>query len=387
MNFGTKNTALKIETIIAALRRSVSLACLLLVLIPSAHAGGVSFRLQFVGSELLGYYGDNLRELQRMDTLLKYAGRGGVTGIDSVVMESGYLEGDVGEYLQKGMCDRRLTSMREYLERRVEYYGYAPLSIVERPVCYPSTDADPRIVTQVNITMYLNGSSQQSVDRLPTGRGREQRIETPELPYRKPIRQSHTAPGFSGRHTERTESVVAFKTDLVLWGGVTPGFDLTAVTPNLAVEAYLGRRWSVEFSMLYTHWNDFRKENFQALDAYRIEPRFWFGNDRLFRGFYIGITAGYGSFDHRPARIEPADNSGYTGTFLTTGVTLGYAQALSPHWFLELGITGGYRTEKYKSYRIEQGYNYYERDISRNRMIPGVRLNLTYRICRRSRTM
>lgn len=139
--------------------------------------------------------------------------------------------------------------------------------------------------------------------------------------------------------------------------------------------------------MLYTHWNDFRKENFQALDAYRIEPRFWFRNDRLFRGFYVGVTAGYGSFDHRPARIESADNSGYTGTFLTTGVTLGYTQTLSPHWFLELGITGGYRTEKYKSYRIEQGYNYYERDISHNRMIPGVRLNLIYRICRHSRTM
>ena len=47
---GSKNTALKIETIIAALRRSLPLACLLLVLGSSARAAGVSFRLQFVGS-------------------------------------------------------------------------------------------------------------------------------------------------------------------------------------------------------------------------------------------------------------------------------------------------------------------------------------------------
>lgn len=376
VTLATNDDTLKIETILSPLLRRLWLSACIIGLVPSVGARPVEFRLEFVGSDLLGYYGDNLGALQRMDTLLKYSGGNAV--LDSVVLESGSLRGESGTYLDSSMARGRLAQMREYLQRRAEYYEYPPLPLQERVTTCPP-DTDPRDVTAVRIAFYLN-------ENRPRGYAAEVRKETESvLPHGKIVRPASTKPVSNGRRTEQKMPVFAFKTDLVLWGGISPGFDVTTCMPNLSAEVYLGHRWSVELSALYTHCKSFRNEGLLVLDAYRIEPRFWFGNDRLFRGFYAGVSVGYGSFDNRPPSDISEDNTGYTGTFLTTGLTAGYTLALSPHWLLEMGITGDYRMEKSKSYRMEQGCSYFESELSRNRLIPGVKLNLTYRICRHGR--
>lgn len=368
---------MKRETIYSLLLRLLCLAYCVPGLFRESSAHPTGFRLEFVGSELLGYYGDNLGMLQRMDTLLKYMGGG--AGLDSVVLESGYAAEAGASYLKAEMGERRLAQMRAYLQRRCEHYGYAPVVLREHLVRFPLSDTDPRDITAVTMTFF------EKKNRFGNTAAEESATVPFRIPDGKTVRHPGAkSPSLSLRAGKKVP-VLAVKTDLVLWGGVSPGFEVTTFMPNLALEVYAGRRWSVELSALYTHCKNLRGNGLQILDAYRIEPRYWFGNDRLFRGFYAGISVGYGSFDHQPVADVPADNTGYTGTFLNAGLTAGYALALSPHWLFEGEVAGGYRMEKTRSYRIEKGCSYYESDISRNRLVPGVRLNLIYRICRYGR--
>lgn len=382
VNPGTKNTALKIETIIAALRRSVSLACLLLVLAPAAHASGVSFRLQFVGSELLGYYGDNLLELQRMDTLLKYTGRGGVTGIDSVVLESGYLEGGAGEYLQKGMCDRRLSSMREYLERRVEYYGYAPLPIAERPVRYPATEADPRIVTQVNITMYLRGSEPQAPYAPKKAAASDPGLSRPAVyasvkPRPRPLPERAPELPRQEKHTaSREESYAVGLGSNLLYLGV--------LVPNLEAEFYFARRFSIRLQWMYADWelgtSPSGDANFWSIDRYGAELRFWFRGDGSFTGHALGLYGSGGQFD-----LKKKGRTGHTGSYIVGGLRYGYTVPLNPSRSLVMcfGLEAGYLRLDYSDYGFSNGKFYRQADKLKNYWGPtGVEVTLTWRFGR-----
>lgn len=344
------------------------------------EAQRVGFRFQFVGAELLGYYGNNLSVLQRMDTLLKYTGRERGYGIDSIVLSSGYLPGDVGLYLRADVGHRRLAAMQEYLLRRTEYYAYGPLAVRKRLVRYPEYGSDPRELTCVNVEIFL----QERSDGVSVpGTQVPARTMAVRDGYRHSRRQRELQRKYRDGNNIRMSPVLAVKTDLVLWSGITPGFEVMTFLPNLAVEVYLGNRWSIEGSIAYSHWNGLRDDRFHALDAYGIEPRLWFRGNHLFRGFYAGVSGRYGSFDRRPVLPALEDNTGYTGTFFTAGISIGYVQPLSRHWVAELALTGGCRMERIKAYRIEGAENYYDESLLRNRLVPGLRLNLTYRIGQR----
>lgn len=361
---------------ISSLCRNVTVLTALALLTVPCRAQRVGFRLQFVGAELLGYYADNLSVLQRMDTLLKSMDRERCSGIDSIVLSSGYLLGDVGPYLKAGTARERIESVRTYLVRRTEHYGYDPLTVTKRLVRYPEYGSDPRELTCVNVEMFLKERS--DAVSIP---GTQVPVQTMTVRGGSPYR--HRQREYQGGHGIRTSPVLALKTDLVLWSGVTPGFEVMTFLPNLAVEVYLGNRWSIEGSIAYSHWNGLRDDRFYALDTYGIEPRLWFRSNHLFRGFYAGLSGRYGSFDRRPVLPGFEDNAGYTGTFFTAGISIGYVLPLSRHWVAELALTGGCRMEKIKAYRIEGAENYYNESFLRNRLVPGLQLNLTYRINRR----
>lgn len=355
------------------------LAALALLTVPGL-AQQVSFRFQFVGAELLGYYGNNLSVLQRMDTLLKYTARERGYGIDSIVLSSGYLPGDVGLYLKADVGHRRLEAMQEYLLRRTEYYGYSPLTVRKQLVRYPAYGSDPRELTCVNVEMFLK--EKYDAVSTPCTRTPAQTMAV-RGGYPHGRRQRELQQEYRGRNDSRMSPALAFKTDLVLWSGVTPGFEVMTFLPNLAVEVYLGNRWSIEGSIAYSHWNGLRDDFFYALDAYGIEPRLWFRGNQLFRGFYAGLSGRYGSFDRRPVLPGFENNAGYTGAFFTAGISIGYVLPLSRHWVAELALTGGCRMEKIKAYRIEGAENYYDESFLRNRLVPGLRLILSYRIGQR----
>lgn len=175
--------------------------------------------------------------------------------------------------------------------------------------------------------------------------------------------------------------LLALKTNLVQWVGVTPDFKITAFMPNLALELYFARRWSVEASALYANW-DYSGNKLWAVSSYGIEPRLWIKNDGTFRGLYVGAYGQFGDFDNQQDKTEGADNR--TGTFWNAGLSVGWLQPLSRHWAVELGLRGGYRNASIDWYDIERDnagttHYYYNRHDTEGKFSPSVRVNIIYR--------
>lgn len=186
----------------------------------------------------------------------------------------------------------------------------------------------------------------------------------------------------SARERRRLHPAFALKTNLVLWGGVTPDFDIATYMPNLAAEFYFARHWSLEGSYVYSDWDYFSGDKFWAVSAFSVEPRFWFRRDGLFRGFYVGLYGQYGEFDNQQDRHSGGFQR--TGTFFSAGASVGYVQTLSRHWYLEVGIKGGYRRADCDWYDIEYDnagvkHHYFNRRQIAGKFSPGLRLNLMYR--------
>ncbi len=171
--------------------------------------------------------------------------------------------------------------------------------------------------------------------------------------------------------------VLAIKTDLLPWGGLAPGFEITTFMPNLSAEIYFARRWSIELNALYADWDYFSGKKLWAVTAYTAEPRFWFGRKNSFRGFHAGLYGKWGSFDNQPDKATGSDNR--TGTFWATGITLGFLQPLSKHWGFEFEASGGYYFRDYDYYDIELPFHYFSRDVTDGAFSGTIRVKLVYR--------
>lgn len=171
--------------------------------------------------------------------------------------------------------------------------------------------------------------------------------------------------------------ILAIKTDLLPWGGLAPGFEITTFMPNLSAEVYFARRWSIELNALYANWDYFSGKKLWAVTAYTAEPRFWFGRKNSFQGFHAGLYGKWGSFDNQPDKAAGSDNR--TGTFWATGITLGFLQPLSKNWGLEFEASGGYYFRDYEYYDIELPFHYYSRNVTDGAFSGTIRVKLVYR--------
>ena len=171
--------------------------------------------------------------------------------------------------------------------------------------------------------------------------------------------------------------MLAVKTDLARWAGLTPGFKSGTWMPNLSAEVFFGRRWSVEAGAMYANWNGFDGRLF-AVSGADAFVRFWLKEKGVYRGFYVGAGGGYGQFNR-----EMEGQTGCSGSYYGGGLTVGYVQVLSRQWLLELEARGIYRFVDSDYYDWEAGHNYYNRNSSENKIIPSVRLNLVYRFGKR----
>ena len=171
------------------------------------------------------------------------------------------------------------------------------------------------------------------------------------------------------------------KTNLLAWTGLLPDFKTAAFMPNLEAEFYFAGRWAVSASALYADWEYGGGEQVWGKSSYSMEPRFWFRDDGLFRGFFVGVYGEAGDFnDQKDRRDDAATATNYTGTFWSAGVSAGYLLPLSRHWGLELSLRVGYRGAKYDVYDRELPYLYYNYSDKENKFtLTGLRLNVVYR--------
>lgn len=189
-------------------------------------------------------------------------------------------------------------------------------------------------------------------------------------------------PEQSDQYGHKLHPLIALKTNLAQWAGLTPDFDIATFMPNLSAEVYFSRRWSVEGEALYANWDAFSGSKLYAVTYFHLEPRIWLRNDGQFRGFYAGACGGYGDFDYQADKNGGTDNA--TGTFWSAGVSAGFVQPLSRHWALELGLTGSYRKATFNRYSIEHGeadakHYYFDSSATQGKFVPGVRVNIVYR--------
>ena len=194
------------------------------------------------------------------------------------------------------------------------------------------------------------------------------------------------------KESRKLRPIFALKTNLVAWVGFVPSgaasFNMTTFMPNLEGELYLGKRFSLSGSGLYSNWAYDGGKKFWGLSAYSLEPRIWIKGDRLFRGVYFGVYGEFGDFNKQEGREEGVNtSSNFTGDYWHAGISVGYMLPLGKHWCAELSLRGGYRSASYNKYtrtfETDGIYNYDDEAGKKNEFgLTGVRLNIVYRFGR-----
>lgn len=142
--------------------------------------------------------------------------------------------------------------------------------------------------------------------------------------------------------------------------------------PNLALELFLGRRWSVKADATYARWQT-GGDRLWRVAGYSLEPRIWLKGDRRFRGFYVGVYGCTGDFDIRW-------DGNRTGDYLQGGLSVGGYLPLGRHFGLGLGVRGGYRHVSSDHYSVDRPSYYYDYTARSNRFgLSGMEVSLGYR--------
>lgn len=178
------------------------------------------------------------------------------------------------------------------------------------------------------------------------------------------------------------EPLIAVKTNLYSWAGMTPDFEYTAFTPNLSAEVFFLRRWSAVATAAYANWDYDGDKQHWGVSGYSLEPRFWLNGDGRYRWFYVGVYGQLGDFDnHSTDSKRIADGTANcTGTYWEGGLSVGCYLLLNAHWGVEVGLRGGYRSSDVNAYDIETTDYYFNRNFKENHFgVTGVNISISYR--------
>ena len=168
--------------------------------------------------------------------------------------------------------------------------------------------------------------------------------------------------------------VIAIGTNLLQWAGFRPDFTHTTFVPNVSLEYYFLKRWSVKGVFAYCNWSYNNDECFQGISSYSLEPRFWLNNKSAFRGFFLGIYGQFGDYNSR--RLDGC----HTGKYHSEGISAGYLLPLYKGLVLELSVRGGHRYSTVKRYNAgEECNNLCGRYTKREYTVTGSNISLIYR--------
>lgn len=270
--------------------------------------------------------------------------------------------------------DERKNRMMFYAESKPWLWMYAHFFPVLRKGAgslYGHTMDSRMPLFGSGISVYYTSVRLPETVSLPAALRRGQRLSAVISPAGTP----HDALS-SAHHSRPFTPVLSLKTDLMLWGGVMPGFEMGTWTPNLSAEVHFARRWSVQAGYAYSDWNALTgSKELYALSVADLEVRLWTGKPSRFRGFYLGLYGQYGQYD---VRESP---KGQTGTFWSTGAGIG-AGLLLPlgrRWGIEFEARGGYRSAENDHYTIDGGHNYFNSRMNTDKFTGQFRVQLLYR--------
>lgn len=136
----------------------------------------------------------------------------------------------------------------------------------------------------------------------------------------------------------------ALKTNMLHWA---------TTTPNLGLEASMGRKHSVQ---LFYGLNPWKSTGGQTLRHWVLQPeyRYWFCES--FNGWFLGAHLMGGEFNagnvELPFHVLPdLKDHRYQGWYVGGGVTVGYQWMISRHWNFEASLGLGYDYIKYDKFK------------------------------------
>lgn len=167
---------------------------------------------------------------------------------------------------------------------------------------------------------------------------------------------------------------LAIGTNLLQWAGFRPDFTHTTTIPNIYVEYYFLKRWSVKGAFAYCDWSYDNGKRFQGISSYSLEPRFWLKKDEKFRGFFFGIYGQAGDYNQKD--IE----QNHTGKYYSGGLSAGYLYPIYRGLAVEVSLRGGYRHATVKKYKSGEDCNDLCRKYTKKEFtVTGSCLSLVYR--------
>lgn len=200
---------------------------------------------------------------------------------------------------------------------------------------------------------------------------------------RQPVSRSDAAP-----------VLMAVKTNLLPWCTVAPSIllgtgDVKMQTgsfmPNVELEWYFSKRWSVAVSGMYSDFSykDKTRDRW-AVSEISVEPRVWPLRSGEFSWLSTGLFGEYGDFDVRGSDIDPDKELlyGRTGRFWTMGASINCLIPLGKGFCVEGSVRTGYRStfdgKKYRYDKIDDK-NYLETRFSSTGFMVGLKVSLVYR--------
>lgn len=151
---------------------------------------------------------------------------------------------------------------------------------------------------------------------------------------------------------------VALKTNLLYWA---------ALTPNLALEFYIGDKHSIGFEGAYGNWsiNNAKRDWKYSATMAAMEYRYWF--DSSSGGHFIGFNGGWGKYNFR-FNDPKIPGTGDQGQVYGGGLLYGYSLPIKRFFNIEFAIAVGYalvEDDEYINYRNAAGERLFYHNRSR----------------------
>ena len=139
------------------------------------------------------------------------------------------------------------------------------------------------------------------------------------------------------------------------WALKTNGLYDALLIPNVGVELYAGKQWSVAANWMYAWWSNTGKDNFWRIYGGDVEVRRWFGKkaeEKPLQGHHLGVYGQLLTYDFETGgRGYMADKWNYT-----LGVSYGYSLPIAKRLNLDFTLGIGYWGGRYKEYLPVEGH-------------------------------
>lgn len=144
--------------------------------------------------------------------------------------------------------------------------------------------------------------------------------------------------------------------------------DIIAV-PNIGVEIYLGRRYSLYLDYSGAWWGNRMSATYNAgRHVWRYEGgnlelrRYLVQNSVPFNGWHIGVYGNVASYDFQWGDTgKQGRKPSYGG-----GISIGYQKPIARHWNIDFSVAAGYFGGEYKTCRFRNGHNVWVDTRQRN---------------------